>query len=682
MDTIPATKKQRVANRYQISAKDRERSVITDDVETPLLNGKPIDQCILEAVTNASSVSMQQLAVSSLNSIPITDYVTTNWAYPLSVLEVSANRLQLTYNNGDTGSSALTASDDGLLVSSSIICAKQLKLAYTTDSGDNGTSTLAATTSNGTIQLTAGDIQANFVGAQQLKLAYVTALGEPAISTLVATEDGTVEISGDVRAHQFNLVYTTDLGSNATTSIAAISDGTVQISSGITASGNVNATSFLATEDILANRVITANLTVTGTTSLTHMLDAMGIRVNGISVVEYTPPVAENTYLTSTPRTEAPTGKISLSGSDLTLIGSAYIGNAYIGFRSGESLCVWPGYSLFNEGGADMAGRYNKTLVVDGNLSVDANINGGTNGQEGGSITCQSITVNGNITADALNDTPITEYVTIATLEAGVLSIAAKLIDAEQIKLNGTPLSTIIESSSGGGTAGGAGNTVDGDDSSFTGNLQVGGNLHCAGDINATSINAEEIKLNGTPISAIIESSTSTGVDGDDSSFTGNLHVGGNLHCIGEINATSIRVNGTLLDGTASMDGAITDENNHFSGNLSVDGEINAHDLKVDGTAISLYQVRTGRSSLVSGTADVDVEVAHGSDFATLVLDSVNQSNSNPNLQPVVVVHDTQGWPPRRGHVFVDDAGKAFIHIVCQNQSSTNIVAYTLTVGC
>ena len=122
MDTIPATKKQRVANQYQISAKDRERSVITDDVETPLLNGKPIDQCILEAVTNASSVSMQQLAVSSLNSVPITDYVTTNWAYPLSVLEVSANRLQLTYNNGDTGSSALTASDDGLLVSSSIIC--------------------------------------------------------------------------------------------------------------------------------------------------------------------------------------------------------------------------------------------------------------------------------------------------------------------------------------------------------------------------------------------------------------------------------------------------------------------------------------------------------------------------------------------------------------------------------
>ena len=46
------------------------------------------------------------------------------------------------------------------------------------------------------------------------------------------------------------------------------------------------------------------------------------------------------------------------------------------------------------------------------------------------------------------------------------------------------------------------------------------------------------------------------------------------------------------------------------------------------------------------------------------------------NINTERLVHDT------RGHVFVDDAGKAFIHIVCQNQSSTNIVAYTLTVGC
>ena len=84
--------------------------------------------------------------------------------------------------------------------------------------------------------------------------------------------------------------------------------------------------------------------------------------------------------------------------------------NAYIGFGTTESLCVWPGHSLINEEGADMAGRYNKNLVVDGNLSVKSNLNGGTNGQEGGTITCQSITVNGDITADALNDTRLCDH--------------------------------------------------------------------------------------------------------------------------------------------------------------------------------------------------------------------------------------------------------------------------------
>ena len=549
--TIPATKKQRVASADQCqSANDKERSVITDDVETPLLNGKPIDQCILEAVANAGVVDIQQLVVSSVNTVPIADYVTTNWAYPLSVLEVSANSLRLTYS--------------------------------------------------------------------------------------------------------------TDLGNRATTSIAAISDGTVQISSGVTASGNVSATNFLATDDISANGVTTANLTVTGTTTVTQVLDAMGIRVNGISVVEYTPPPVEppaTPYLASTypdtPRTSTG-GKVSLSGSDLTLIGS--MSNAYIGFRFGatESLCVWPGYSLTNEEGADMAGRYNKNLVVNGNLSVKSNLNGGTNGQEGGTITCQSITVNGDITADTLNDIPLTEYVTIATLDAGVPSITATSINAEEIRLNGTPLSTIIEYSSGG-----AGNTVD----SFTGNLQVGGNLHCAGEISATSIRVNGTLLDGTTTSMI----------SDENHFTGNLTVAGS------INASGYMLNGTPVSFGAGSGTPITDEENHFTGSLSVDGEIDAHDLKVDGTAISLYRARTGWVSLENGETDVDIEAVHGLVFATFVLDLMSRSSSNPNLEPVVAVHDMTSWDSMRGRVYLQ-AGNAFIRITCQNQESTSSVAYTLIV--
>ena len=63
----PALKRQRAVASTDDDEEDAPRALHTNDVVTPMLNGKTIADCILEAILDANEVSVKQLAVSTGN---------------------------------------------------------------------------------------------------------------------------------------------------------------------------------------------------------------------------------------------------------------------------------------------------------------------------------------------------------------------------------------------------------------------------------------------------------------------------------------------------------------------------------------------------------------------------------------------------------------------------------------